>query len=230
MAAHRHGFHELVVILSGQMHITVGEATLTARSGDVLFYPRGLTHSEHSDAHDPVETHFVDFTEEDGPPPTDIPLLNRDRNGRIRHLIDWLYSERNLCAFIGHQTPRAFLQTILAELHRAATQPETPLVDRIRRFIDEHIEEPVTLDDLAAQAGMSKFHFLRKYKEATGRTPMQDLARIRAERARDLALTTNLPLKAIAPRVGIANQYQLSRLFRKQLGLTLSQLRQRTAI
>jgi AraC-like DNA-binding protein len=230
MAAHQHGFHELVIILDGRMNLTVDGETTTTRPGDVLFYPKGLIHEERSVPQSPVETRFISFTEEDATPPPGIPLLTRDRHGRIRHLATWLYAERDLCAFADHQTPRAFLQAILAELHRAATQVDAPLIESIRRLIEERLTEPLTLDDLASHVSMSKFHFLRKYKEAAGLTPMHDLARIRVERARDLALTTDLPLKAIAPYVGVANEYQLSRLFRRHLGLTLSQLRNRTAI
>jgi len=74
---------------------------------------------------------------------------------------------------------------------------------------------------------LSKFHFIRRYRTLTGRTPMEDLRLIRIEAARDLLLTTNLPLKEIAPRCGLGDEYHLSRLFRRYQDVTPSELRHR---
>jgi transcriptional regulator GlxA family with amidase domain len=71
------------------------------------------------------------------------------------------------------------------------------------------------LDDLARKAGMSKYHFVRLYKKLSGRTPMNDVRMIRVEAARDLIITTDLPLKTIATRVGLGNEYYLCRVFRQ---------------
>lgn len=45
-----------------------------------------------------------------------------------------------------------------------------PLVEQVSSYIDEHISEKITVDDLAMQVHMSKYHFLRKFKEQTGVT------------------------------------------------------------
>lgn len=45
-----------------------------------------------------------------------------------------------------------------------------PMVERISRYIDEHIGEKLTVELLADQVHMSKYHFLRKFKELTGVT------------------------------------------------------------
>jgi transcriptional regulator GlxA family with amidase domain len=72
---------------------------------------------------------------------------------------------------------------------------------------------------------MSKFHFSRRYRQLTGLTPMEDLRQLRLEAARDLLLTTDLPLKAIAPRTGLGDEYHLSRLFRRAFGIAPGELR-----
>ena len=45
-----------------------------------------------------------------------------------------------------------------------------PLVEAISSYIEAHIQENITVDDLAGHAHMSKYHFLRKFKELTGTT------------------------------------------------------------
>jgi transcriptional regulator GlxA family with amidase domain len=56
---------------------------------------------------------------------------------------------------------------------------------------------------------------------------MEDVRMIRLEAARNLLLTTNLPLKAIAPRVGLGSEYHLSRLLRRHFDLGARELRRR---
>jgi transcriptional regulator GlxA family with amidase domain len=54
---------------------------------------------------------------------------------------------------------------------------------------------------------------------------MEAVRRIRLQRAKELGMTTALPVKVIAARVGIPDPAHFSRLFRKQFGLSMRQLR-----
>ena len=56
---------------------------------------------------------------------------------------------------------------------------------------------------------------------------MDELRRMRLNEARLMILSTTLPLKAIAPAVGIGDEYQLSKLFRRQFGISPRALRTR---
>jgi transcriptional regulator GlxA family with amidase domain len=56
---------------------------------------------------------------------------------------------------------------------------------------------------------------------------MRDLQLLRVESAKQLILTTDLPLKAIAPLAGLGDEYRLSRVFRRHLGLPPGALRRR---
>ena len=57
---------------------------------------------------------------------------------------------------------------------------------------------------------------------------MEELRLSRLDQARTLLLTTNLPVKAIAPAVGIGDEYQLSKLFRSHFNLSPRDLRTRS--
>lgn len=225
LPAHSHDFHEMIVVFGGQIHVNIDGQSLTGRTGDILFYPKGASHAEASDRHDPVETYFIAFDDVDLAMPLNIPPRSHDQGGRVRMLISWLHTDCNLCAHREQPTPPVFLMAILSELQRIKAGVENHLLATVRQYIHEHINEPLTLDDLAGHVGMSKFHFLRKYHELAGRTPIKDLTAIRIDHARTLIQITNLPLKTIAPMAGLGNEYHLSRLFRQHLGLPPSQLR-----
>jgi AraC family transcriptional regulator len=119
---------------------------------------------------------------------------------------------------------------MLAELLRNLGREDQPMVTRVRRHIREHLGDVLTLDDLARVHGVSKFHFLRQYRAATGRTPMQDVRVMRAEYARELIMSTRLPLKEVAARAGLGDGYSLSRTFRRVFRTPPGQYRRKGAV
>jgi AraC family transcriptional regulator of adaptative response/methylated-DNA-[protein]-cysteine methyltransferase len=64
-------------------------------------------------------------------------------------------------------------------------EDDTARMRELARFIDEHSEERITLEALAARAGVSRFHLLRKFKAAVGVTPKQYLEVARMARLKD---------------------------------------------
>lgn len=66
-----------------------------------------------------------------------------------------------------------------------APSPDTLLVDRVRRHLEEHRDERVTLEELARVAGKSPFHLQRTFKRATGVSPRQYAAALRMDRFKE---------------------------------------------
>jgi len=216
----RHAYHELIVIIGGKMTLEINGAYMTTGVGDVLFYEAGACHSEWSDPTDPLESFFFTFKTKK----LALPVQSADKTGRVRMLARWAYEERQHPAPTSAMLQESALRMILVELRRASEG----VPDRVRmtqQFMHDHLRENLSLETLANAAHMSKFHFLRTYKMLTGHTPMDDLRRIRAEAARDLIRQTELPLKAVAESSGFANEFHMSRIFRKVLGVTPGQFR-----
>jgi AraC family transcriptional regulator len=94
---------------------------------------------------------------------------------------------------------------------------------RLARAVDR-IEADLTgdlsLDELAAAAGMSVFHFARSFKAVTGEAPHRFVMRRRIERAKILLRTTALPVAEIAFRVGWENVSHFGQAFRGVTGVT----------
>jgi AraC-like DNA-binding protein/mannose-6-phosphate isomerase-like protein (cupin superfamily) len=221
---HAHPFHELIVMLAGTLHLEMRGETVEAHAGDVLHYPAGWVHDETMSATDPVEHHFIGFL---WPAWTDdLPLAVHDQQGRIGTLAKWLYQEREAPGPGKAAADAAFMQAIIAEYVRLGAAGEQPLVARLRAHMRRRLTASLTLDDLAAYARISKFHLVRRYKELTGRTPMQDLRHLRVQAARDLLLTTDLPLRQISQQTGLRDEQHLSRLFRRIFGTAPGSYRQ----
>ncbi|HEY8526194.1 MAG TPA: helix-turn-helix domain-containing protein [Acidimicrobiales bacterium] len=93
--------------------------------------------------------------------------------------------------------------------------------DPISRTLDwaiEHLDEPLTVEDLARQALVSPRSFARRFRTATGTTPMQWLTRQRVLHAQRLLETTDLPVEVVAQRCGFGTATGLRVHFRRIVG------------
>lgn len=107
----------------------------------------------------------------------------------------------------------------VGELAGAAPTPVD--ADRLlEEWAREHLVERIGVDDLAAQAGCSRFHFTRRWQAQHGETPSALLARLRVERAVALLASADLPLSEIARRCGNVDASHLVRTFRRVHGCT----------
>jgi len=211
---HSHRFHEMVILCKGKLSVQIDSHELVAKQGDILIYPSGMHHKEWNGHEGITETLYlgwIDYNQRS-------KLLIHDTDGRLRMLAQWLLKEVS-CGFNKEEFKIAFLASILEEYNRLCQNAnETDMIRQIRTFMRENISRPLTLDDLAEQVYLSKYHFARTYKKLAGTTPMQDLQAMQAQIARDLIMITELPLKAISSKVGLSSVSRLSKIFKKHFG------------
>ncbi len=219
----RHDHTEILVVSRGRHACVLEGVDFWSAAGDVIVFRPKQLHEEAVDPRNPAQWYFIGLNWPSMP--VEIPSRLRDVHGRLRQLTAWLHDERHNQTHESSHARSTFFNAFIAELTRLSLHHEHPLLEDIRRYVRHNIDRLLTLDDLASHAEMSKYHFLRLYKKLAGRTPMDDVRELRVEFARDLILTTDLPLKAIADRAGLGDQSHLSRLFRRQLGITPSSLR-----
>jgi AraC family transcriptional regulator len=98
----------------------------------------------------------------------------------------------------------------------------------LRRCVElmrARLEDNVRLSDLAREVGVSTSHFIRSFRQSTGKTPYQFLLHQRIERARSLIRDHRTPLTEVALASGFADQHHLARVFRRVTGMTPSSYR-----
>jgi len=91
---------------------------------------------------------------------------------------------------------------------------------RVRDYIETHLDDRLTLTDLAGVACLSPYHFSRSFKESVGIGPQRYVMQRRLERAKTLIRRTNQPLAEIAQQVGLCDQSHLTSIFRSMTGVT----------
>lgn len=100
---------------------------------------------------------------------------------------------------------------------RAGLAPH--ILRRADEWIEAHLDQPIHLDDLAALAGLSGFHFHRMFRLSRGIAPHGWITARRVDRARAL-LRTDQPIAAIAAECGFSSQSHLTRVFHRLTGRT----------
>ncbi|MDL2410094.1 AraC family transcriptional regulator [Rhizobium calliandrae] len=89
---------------------------------------------------------------------------------------------------------------------------------RVLAYIEEQLDQPVHVNELAAIAKLSRTYFSRAFKRTFDMTPHAYLMRRRLERAETLMITSDIILVEIALRCGFSDQAHLSRLFGREYG------------
>jgi AraC family transcriptional regulator len=149
-------------------------------------------------------------------------LVNPQPGGR-------LYAEA-LSRILAVHLLRHYTRAGVAEQAAPTQEAEAPMpaaVARAIRYLQKHLAEEVTLDDLARAAYCSPFHLSRQFKQATGMTPWQYLIQLRVNHARHLvtAGAGERSLADVARAAGFADQSHLTRHMKRLLGVTPGMLR-----
>jgi AraC-like DNA-binding protein len=137
-----------------------------------------------------------------------------------------------------HEELHLLVELLLWSLARAAiTAPKPPTtrqprlsrkdIERIDRFIDDNLEAGLRLQQLAELVGMSRYHFLRCFKRATGLSPLQYVLIRRVDRAQVLLAQGHESIAEIAYATGFSSQSHLNTMFKRHFGATPGAYRRR---
>lgn len=98
--------------------------------------------------------------------------------------------------------------------------PEAPTLEPVLEWLMGHLDRPVTVDELAARAGMAPRTFARRFRAETGTTPHDWLTNQRVLLARRLLEETPLSVESVADRAGFGDAAALRHHFARRVGAT----------
>lgn len=110
------------------------------------------------------------------------------------------------------------LASLSNQLMVTAAPVESPLVARAKLYITEHQDEEVSLRQVAAAVNTSAFYFCKMFKQATGLTFTDYLARTRIEKVKNLLLNPHKRISEAAYETGFQSLSQFNRVFRRVTG------------
>jgi AraC-like DNA-binding protein len=227
--AHIHGrSHELCLVVSGAVRTCIAGRVLEGRPGDALYYPAGVPHAPESVGAPPLEMANLRWSGGGRIEPDGLPVLRRDREGRIRNVFDWILDLQPGRTAADRRALAWLAQAALHEFARLSAPERDDVASRAIRFMRANLPRPLTVDDLAREVGLSRYHFTRRMRQLTGHPPMRLLCRLRVEAAGRLIAQTDMKLEAVAQQVGLADASHLSHIFRRIAGRPPGSLRVRS--
>ncbi len=215
--------HRLVVVARGDVTVSTIDCSQSLGSKGCALVPRGNGYAESVGDRPPCSRFLIDF--DDDLLPLVDPLFVEDSARRLLELAQWLLLERE-ASFQGSIEFRSqVLRLMLCELNRLVIDDASAIEKRVRNYVLCHVNQAITLADLAQHVGTSRFHLCRVYRRQTGESPMHAVRRVRLEVAREILKTTDLPLRDVASRVGLRSEQHLSRLLKTEFGLGAKAIR-----
>lgn len=238
---HAHEEYSLGVTLKGRQDFFCQNAFHKSPAGGVLLFNPEDVHDGHSGVSESLEYVMLYIHPNELKPlfqalgyrkeatlRVDRPLLN---DPMLRHQIlamHQLVSESNHSTIefesglfhIAHSLVRK-AGKLNHDFHTPLSKKDS-LLTRAKDFIIDHIDQDISIDDVAQAAAMSKYHFIRLFHRQFGITPHQYVLNCRINAARKY-LETGLPSSHVAQLSGFADNSHLNRHFKRTFGMTPKQ-------
>ena len=132
---------------------------------------------------------------------------------------------------------QAYMEILIIRLMRSTAlsvpmQPQQISANRqcaaVKRYIDQHFKETLTLDQLAEEAHMNKFYLSHAFKQEFGVSPINYLISCRIEESKYLLAETDLSISQIAQLLNFSSPSYFSQVFRRTQGVSPVEFRQST--
>jgi AraC-like DNA-binding protein len=101
----------------------------------------------------------------------------------------------------------------------ACSREEPSVVASAKEFVQSHIEEPVTLAQVAQHVHVSAFYFCKVFKKATGMTLTEYAARVRVEKAKTLLVDPSLRISEVVYAAGFGSIPRFNSVFKRYVGM-----------
>lgn len=200
-------------------------------AGQLLLLPAGEAHAYAASTEQPWSIYWSHFQGQAASNCMDFlelspsqPLLTLSRWRELIPVVtDLLNLQTQRHQFTAAVVAASLLQRIVAELPRLTATAQAPTgfdLLALERFMIDNSHRDLDLDDFAQFAGLSRFHFSKKFKQFTGSSPMRYFNQIRVKIACQLLDTTTDTIRQIASHLGFEDPYYFSRLFKKMMGVS----------
>ncbi|ORM71753.1 helix-turn-helix transcriptional regulator [Pantoea rwandensis] len=234
---------EIMFIAQGSGQYLIDGRQYLAQEGDILVFNQGVVHDErpHVSSDSLIYSCGVNALQLEDL--RENHLISRDKSAVIasgdyytalRGLFDTLCSqvfdkERHHGAVTHHLLNAIIIlcRNISLARHDELNKTETSLGMSIKEFIDEHYKEPIKLESITNELGITQFYLIHVFKRFSGYSPKQYIIRRRVGEAQSLLLNTSMDVTTIAGMVGYESVNNFHRVFKMIVGIPPTQYKNR---
>lgn len=234
---HKHeSICEVVFLYHGSGIYSYNEKTFYCQEGSVLFYNQGDLHELASATQNEVGSYSIGIANLRKKGMKENCLFSEEEPC-VRQAGNQFPLIEQICEHIYHSSGNGGAEDMANQLFCAALiilasnleeKPEKSakqndaehMIRRIRRYLDQHFTEDISIGMVADDLGCSETYVYHLFKRVTGQTPMQYVIRRRIGLAQTLLISTELTVTEIAANVGYINANYFSTLFSKMVGMS----------
>ena len=238
MSRNKHDDYLIIYCLDGEGKLTVNKQIHIVKAGDIICLPKGVAHAYKASETTPWTIYWVHFSGDKSEDFIDYLAINSNNyvfplgihsrlTSDFESLLECRQYSYNINAFVHTASLLRQILTHIAQLQPLAKQQAAHNFDleRVHSLMQARVHEQLELEALAEAVSLSKFHFIKKYKELTGTTPINHFIHLKVERACHLLDVTTKSINEISFAVGYEDAYYFSRIFKKIMGISPSQYR-----
>lgn len=238
---HVHHFAELFYVADGEGTFSVEEESFPIRRNDLVIVNPNVAHTEYSSRKFPLEyivlgVEHLHFEKKDS---RQYLVFHNAENSEEKRNLDFYF--RTIQAETSRQKEgytkvcQCLLGALILILMRRTGQKAELLptehasreCSRARRYMDYNYKEEITLDRLAEIAGLNRYHFAHMFTRYYGQPPMNYLTQRRIAVSRELLVSTDMTVAAIASQCGFSSQSYYAQSFRRFCGESPAQYRKK---
>ena len=230
---HAHNYTELFYIIGGDGQFLIDDEKFPVRAHQLVIVNPNILHTELSYEARPLEYIVLGIEGLD----ISIPETNENRycvytfpsTNKVLNCMKSILAEMQDQESEHQMVCQAYMDILVVQLMRNASTSMTQVVDSsptnrqcatVRRYIDNHYKEQLTLDLLAAEAKVNKYYLAHAYKQAYGISPINYMISRRIQAGKRLLLETDLSLSQISGILGFSSASYFSQSFRKAEGIS----------
>lgn len=238
---HAHSFSELFFVTSGQGQFLVNGRYCQVRENDLVIINPHVEHTEFSLESTPLKyivlgIEGLRFVGKSTALDADEARISC-QSGRIRQYIELLLEEvqwgepehASICQNLLNIILICILSYRQVDVTPAAAGYISPECAAVKRYIDSHFQEPLTLEDLAEAAHQNKFYVAHAFRESFGISPIRYLTERRVEESKNLLRNTNYPIGEVSAISGFSSISVFSQTFKRIAHMSPSQYRKQAA-
>jgi AraC-like DNA-binding protein/mannose-6-phosphate isomerase-like protein (cupin superfamily) len=235
--------HILLYCVSGSGWVEVEGKKMKLKDNQVIALPAGYSHKYGSDAVTPWSIYWFHFNGLQAKfyaqkliSPISLESGNTSRNEDRISLFENIYNNLTMGYSIDNLyyaslAIQYFLGSILFQPQYAGKAGEAFMandtVSLCIHFMNENIENKLTLSDLAQYANLSNSHLTSLFKHKTGYSPIDYFISLKIQKACQYLDHTTMKIAQISPKIGMDDPLYFSRMFQKKMGLSPSEYRKK---
>lgn len=219
--------NQLYIVEKGEIEVDFNGETMQVKGGEMLFIPSLTYHCLRLTSTNHAKITYIRFNLKSGAKdffcdykrPIKILLPNKNYAVKImQEVIKNSALEEPNRSLLTSSKIFELVSILISESEPYAQSETKSYINKAVSYIDANFTEQLSLNALAEKFGCSPNHFIRKFKDKTGYTPIKYLSAKKIEVAKKLIENTSLSISDVMEKVGFYDASYFSKLFKKTVG------------